>query len=86
LWRTAAGDTELVHFTRHFDEGMGPNQFDAVKYDDDAQGIAAAAQPGDQLVLRFTATGSGPQGTRLFIPNADGANANGRIPSITPPR
>jgi hypothetical protein len=85
LWRTAGGDTSIASFAHHFDVPAAPGQFDAVAFDGDAAGFAAPAVAGDHLVLRFSITSIHPAGTRPYIPNADGATANGRIPSLITP-
>jgi hypothetical protein len=54
-----------------------------VEFELDIAAIAANAQPGDQLVLRFTTTG-GPDGT-FYVPNGDGTASGGRDPSLTLP-
>jgi hypothetical protein len=84
IWRSAAGDQILATWQHHFDEPMGPAQFDAQPYEDDVTAPAADAKAGDQLVLRFSAMGAGT-GPTAFIPNGDGAQANGRVPSIKLP-
>jgi hypothetical protein len=83
VWRSPAGDQTLATFTHHFAPAPAPAQFDAVPFDGDAPGLAAAARDGDQLVLRITPV-SGPM-TPSYIPNGDGAAAHGRIPSLTLP-
>ena len=82
LWRNGSGDHALASFTHHFDPPA--TGFNAVPYEADAPGVAAAAKSNDLLVLRFTAQGA--MGPLLYIPNSDGANAQGRIPSVTLPR
>lgn len=82
MWRNAAGDHSIASFQHHFDPQ--PSGFNAVAFEADAPGAAAAARGNDQLVLRFTAQGSGTQ--LLMIPNSDGVRAMGRIPSLTLPR
>jgi hypothetical protein len=55
-----------------------------VQFETDLAGAAAAAQPGDELIYRFTnvsATGSGTS----YTPNGDGALVGARIPSLTLP-
>jgi hypothetical protein len=84
LWRSTAGDVKVAEITHHFVSPSGSAQFDAVPFDGDVAGIVAAARPGDQLVLRISAAGTNTQSV-LFIPNGDGANAHGRIPSLTLP-
>ena len=80
IWRGSGGDRVVVSFSHHFDPPAG---FDAVPFEADATGAEVPARDGDRLVLRWTAAGasSGP----AFIPNADGANTNGRIPSLKLP-
>jgi hypothetical protein len=85
IWRSAAGDQTLATWQNHFEAPpAGPNRYKAVRYEADADGVAAEAVEGDRLVLRFEA---GPAASAMpFIPNGDGHFANGRIPSITLPR
>ena len=85
IWRSAAGDQILATWQHHFDEPMGPTQFDAQPYEDDVDAQGADAKPGDQLVLRFSANGSPGTGPTAYIPNGDGAMAKGRIPSLKLP-
>jgi hypothetical protein len=88
IWRHGSDDT-LASFAHHFDPLTGAEKFYASQFEADANGIAAAASAGDQLVLRFGAN-SNPDAsagiTDVFIPNGDGANAHGRIPSVTLPK
>jgi len=77
IWRRNGTDTTLVTFNHHFDL---PSTFQATKYDADAQGIAAAAAAGDQLVWRWTITAATTGA--LIIPNGDGTSSGGRFPSI----
>jgi len=85
LWRDAGNvDHPIVSFTHHFDPQ--PSGFNAVEYEDNAPGVAAKAKGNDQLILRMSAAaGTYPDGTMLWIPNGDGANAQGRDPSLTLP-
>jgi hypothetical protein len=85
IWRTAAGDTTLVSFVHHFDPLDG--SFTATLYDADANGIAAAAAAGDQLVWRWSVLGAdgGAPGIGVIYPNGDGTASGGRFPSITLP-
>lgn len=85
LWRSGAGDSAIASFGQHFDEPMGPGQFDARPADFDADEPAVPALAGDQLVLRFTVTNA-PMSGGAFIPNSHGADAQGRIPSVSLPR
>jgi hypothetical protein len=83
IWRSNAGDQVLATFDHHFDPPAGGG-FDAVPYEDTREAPAAAAQPGDQLVLRYSAVQA--TGTVAYVPNGDGAKHNGRIPFIELPR
>jgi hypothetical protein len=87
LWRHGT-DTPIVSWTQHFDPPPPPVQFYAVKYDADAAGAAVPAEKGDQLVLRWSIAGPDAGATTAisFIPNGDGANSKGRIPSLILPR
>jgi hypothetical protein len=83
IWRHAGTDTTLVSFTNHVDQLDA--SFGATEYDADADGIAAAAAPGDQLVWRWSITAGPPPGQFVAIPNGDGTASGGRFPSITFP-
>lgn len=84
IWRHAdkAADTVLATWTKHWDPL--PDGFDAQAYETDQAASAIDAQPGDQLVFRYT--GANTVSDEAFIPNGDGAHSNGRIPAITLPR
>ena len=87
IWRHGE-DTVLASFSNHFDPRTVAPKFDATQFEADATGVAAQAASGDQLVLRFTASVMADAGagvTDVYIPNGDGANAHGRIPSLTLP-
>jgi hypothetical protein len=85
VWREAATGTEhaLVSWTNHFDPPA--SGFNAVPFEADGAGVAAAAKANDQLVLRFTANGDPAKG-QCWIPNGDGASTMGRDPSLTLPK
>ncbi len=90
IWRDAGGkDHPVVSFTHDFPEASGAplstGYLPAIAFEADAMGVAAAAQPNDELVLRFTAVGN-PSDPDLYLPNGDGAKAQGRIPSLTLPQ
>jgi hypothetical protein len=73
----------VASWTHHFEpQATG---FDAVAYEEDKPGAAVTATKGDLLVLRFSAQGPATA-TTLYVPNSDGANAHGRIPSLTLPK
>lgn len=89
IWRsrgadggTGGTDVVLASFDHHFDPQA--SGFDAVAFEGDAAGPAAAARAGDQLVLRFTA--SNTTASTAYVPNGDGAQANGRIPYVDLPQ
>lgn len=81
IWRRGSTDMPIATWTQHFDPI--PGNFDAQAYEVDETGPAIAFQSGDQFVFRYS--GANTTSTQAFIPNGDGANANGRIPNITLP-
>jgi hypothetical protein len=85
LWRPKSGapDVTLATWFHHFDPDP-TGMFNAVPFEADSLGVAADAHDGDQLVLRFSATGATI--SMAYIPNGDGAHTNGRDPSLTLPR
>ena len=85
IWRHGGTDTTLVTFTHHFDYDPSVGIRTATRYDADADGIAAAATAGDQLVWRWSVTAADSSGQLVAIPNGDGTNSGGRFPSITFP-
>ena len=82
IWHSGGTDVVLATFDHHFDPQ--PSGFDAVAYEGQTNGPAANARDGDQLVLRITA--SNTTASTAFVPNGDGANANGRIPYVDLPQ
>lgn len=85
--RKGAGDDsgDLVILSREHTFVRNVDQpFSAVPYEDRVQGVAAAAEPGDSLILRITAQ-NGDTGA-FYIPNGDGQNAQGRIPHLDLPQ
>jgi FtsP/CotA-like multicopper oxidase with cupredoxin domain len=82
VWRRGAIDTTLATWTQHF-EPLAGGAFDAQAYEVAQDAPAIDWQDGDQLVFRFT--GANTTSAQAFIPNGDGALANGRIPNITLP-
>jgi hypothetical protein len=87
LWlRPGSGESTLATFRHHFDPPPAARAFDAVPYDGEAEGIAAAARPGDYLVLRMSIESTHPPGTRQYIPDGDTYQSGGRIPSLTLPQ
>jgi hypothetical protein len=87
VWRHDGVDSPIVQWIHHFEVQPSPVRFDAVRFEADAAGAAVPAAPGDRLVLRWSIPGpDGGSGSTAFIPNGDGANSQGRIPSLTIPR
>jgi hypothetical protein len=83
LWRDSAGDHPIATVTHHFDP-LAAGNYQAQPFETDLPGAAADAKAYDQLILRFSVTSTSTG--LVYIPNGDGANAQGRIPSITLPK
>jgi len=83
VWRHAGTDTVLGTWTEHFDPLPGAS-FDAQPYEKDVDAAAIDVTEGDELVFRYT--GMNSVSAEAFIPNGDGASANGRIPNFTIPK
>lgn len=83
VWRHEGTDTMLATVTQHFDPSPG-GTFRAQACDLDLDAPAIDFMPGDQFIFRY----SGANSTSMngYIPNGDGATADGRIPNITLPR
>jgi len=83
VWRHAGTDTTLATVQQHFDPAPG-GSFRAQACDLDLEAPAIDYTPGDQLIFRY----SGANSTSMngFIPNGDGATADGRIPNIRLPQ
>jgi hypothetical protein len=82
FWRDATGEHPIASWQNHFDPQ--PTGYNATAFEADAPGLAAGAKANDQLVLRFKAAGTGTG--ILYIPNGDGAKAQGRIPTLVLPK
>ncbi|TMQ09033.1 MAG: hypothetical protein E6J90_19160 [Deltaproteobacteria bacterium] len=82
IWRRGSTDNQLVQWTRHWDP-LPAGKFDAQPYEVDMAAGAIDFRDGDQLVFRYAAANT--TGLEAFIPNGDGVNSHGRIPSITLP-
>lgn len=80
--RKADGDAVLATWSEHF-EPLAGGVYEAQPYEIDQAAPAIEAADGDRLVFRFT--GENSDAMQAFIPNGDGARANGRIPRITLP-
>ncbi len=84
--RPPNNDLPIATFVHHFDPPMDSGQrFNAVAYEETKSAAAVPdVKPGDRLVLRFKT--SSPNGGAPYIPNGDGDNAKGRIPSVELPK
>lgn len=82
IWRRGQTDTNLAQWMRHWDK-LADGSYKAQPYEVDMPAPAIDWQAGDQLVFRYEATNTTTP--EAFIPNGDGAIANGRIPNITLP-
>ncbi|MEZ4367377.1 MAG: hypothetical protein R2939_14030 [Kofleriaceae bacterium] len=86
LLRDADGDTTLATWSRHFDP-RGGGDFDAVPFEVTADVVAVEVGDGNpegvELVLRYAGTGT--EVPMAYVPNGEGANANGRIPNLRLP-
>ncbi|MBP9085457.1 MAG: hypothetical protein KBG15_05025 [Kofleriaceae bacterium] len=81
LLRRGSDDTVIGSWQQAF--APRPMGFDAYAVDLEITAPQFAVQPGDLLVFRY----SGEMGMAMsYIPNGEGARANGRIPFITLPR
>jgi len=82
LWRRAGRDDVLIaEWTHHF-EPIGAGEYTPQPYEDEAAGEALDVEDGDQLVFRYSATGSDLP--MAYVPNGDGPP--GRIPYIDLPQ
>jgi hypothetical protein len=80
--RRGGVDTMLATATQHFDP-LPDGVFTAQACDIDMDAPAIDFLAGDQFVFRYT--GANTTSTNGYIPNGDGASADGRIPNITLP-
>jgi hypothetical protein len=86
VWRHADGsaDTVLVEWTEHYTP-LGGGNFDAQPFEyDEPTTTAIDEEKGDELVFRYTASATSQPAA--YVPNGDGATANGRFPNITLPK
>ena len=83
VWRNAGGETVLATWMQHW-EPLPGGSFKAQPYEIDVESQAIDFTAGDQLVFRYS--GANTSTAMAFIPNGDGALADGRIPNITLPR
>jgi len=83
LWRRGTVDMPIARWQRHFDPRGGTN-FDAQAFEESAAGPAIQFEAGDRLILRYD--GEGTSVGMAYVPNGDGAIANGRIPFLRLPR
>ncbi len=82
IWRRGGTDMPLATWSQHFDPLPG-GVFKAQAYEIDQTAPAIDFQSGDQFIFRYT--GANTTSQQAFIPNGDGATADGRIPNITLP-
>jgi len=82
IWRRGATDMVLATWDQHFEPE--PGSFDAQAYELDVPTPAISWEDGDKFVFRYTADAASQP--HAWIPNSDGASANGRIPNFTLPR
>lgn len=83
LWRRAGrDDVALATWQHHFDPLPG-GVYDAQPFEASAEAVAIEYEPADQLIFRYTGTGTDHE--MAYIPNGDGEMANGRIPFIDLP-
>jgi hypothetical protein len=84
VWRSGSTDTTLATFSKHW-EPLPGGVYDAQAYELDVDVTTAIDfTEGDQFIFRYTGTNA--DRPMAFIPNGDGARANGRIPNITFPK
>lgn len=83
IHRRAGADTILATATQHF-EPLPEGMFTAQACDIDMDAPAIEFMAGDEFVFRYT--GANTTSTNGYIPNGDGATADGRIPNITLPK
>jgi hypothetical protein len=82
IWRRGTTDTTLAQWMQHW-EPLPGGRYDAQAYEVDMPAQAIDWKAGDQLVFRYQ--GASTRLREAFIPNGDGARAQGRIPSIRLP-
>jgi hypothetical protein len=80
--RRGSEDTVLTEWSQRF-EPLPDGVYEAQPYELERTAPAIDFQAGDQFVFRIT--GYNSTAMQSFIPNGDGALANGRIPRITLP-
>lgn len=83
IYRSAGTDTAIGTWDQHFDPL--PEGFDAQAYEVTVDAPAFTFVDGDQLIFRYTGSNTEPSQEMAYIPNGDGALANGRIPFIDLP-
>lgn len=84
IWRRGSDDTVLATHSQTFSP-LPDGSFKAQPCELDLDAPAIDFQPGDQFVFRYA--GANSTGSSMtWIPNGDGALADGRIPNITLPK
>jgi hypothetical protein len=82
-WRRAGRDDVVLGAWSTRFEPLPEGNFDAQPYEATAEAGAITYQPGDQLIFRYTGTGTDLG--MAYIPNGHGASHNGRIPFVDLP-
>lgn len=82
IWRRGTTDMPLATWSQHFDP-LPNGVYTAQAYEIDQTAPAVDFADGDLFIFRYT--GMNTTSSQAFIPNGDGATANGRIPNITLP-
>ena len=84
LWRRdGRDDVVLATWMHHFDPKPPPD-FSATAYEEQVDTDAIDFEPGDQLVFRYTGTGTDTP--MAYVPNGEGEDNGGRHPYIDLPQ
>jgi hypothetical protein len=83
FWRDDAGEHPIATWDTHF-EPIGGGEYTATPYEVDADAGEIPAKQNDLLVLRYS--GMNTTVGMAYIPNGEGARAEGRIPFIELPQ
>lgn len=83
LWRSDAGDQTLASWEQSV--APLPEGYNAQPFEATTELERVPAEAGDELVFRYSAIGGNPTFEMAWIPNGEGANADGRIPFIELP-
>ena len=83
FWRDAAGEHPIGMWQHHFDP-IGDGEYTAQPFEAEVDAAAVTAVANDLLVFRYSAMNTTV--AMAYIPNGDGAQAEGRIPFIELPQ